>query len=118
MLGAPLSSLFVGKYKVVHTEEGAIVSLPVTCYFGNIIAFKRLIREVSSNRVTFDFSHTVHVDHTFMYELRALECNWGQEGRAIKLKNFDKLVPVSPHHAATRRVCHRDGILSGALAHR
>jgi hypothetical protein len=52
-----------------------------------------------------------------MHEIRALENNWRHHGRTLHLKGFDRLVPVSKHHSATRRQVGTPVIPSAALAH-
>ena len=117
-LGAPAGSLLKGRIQARTKQVGVIkISLPRAAFFGNVIAFKRCLLTVSEGDIEIDFRQTVHVDHTFMHEVRALECNLGQEGRRVILKDFEKLVPVSDHHAATRRHAGGQGVVRGALAH-
>ena len=117
LLGAPFRSLFRSKFAVRSLGDKTIVQLPRTCFFGNVIGFKRIVREIKGNDVEFDFTSTLHVDHTFMHEIRALENSWKNQGRTLHLKGFDRLVPVSKHHSATRRQLGTPVIPSAALAH-
>lgn len=115
-MGAPLGSLFVPVVRRRRLDDGhKIVSLPPTCFFGNVISFKRIIDHVRDRDIELDFSGTVHVDHTFMQEVRSLETDLAKVGRRVILSNFDKLVPVSTHHAACRRL-QADRFIGQALA--
>lgn len=103
-LGAPISSLFTPVIKRRRYAEGrTVIGLPPTCFFGNVISFKRVLEKVKDGDVEFDFSGTLHVDHTFMREIRSLEFDLQLEERKVILRDFDKLIPVSEHNAATRR---------------
>jgi hypothetical protein len=69
-----------------------------------VISFKRVVDHVRDVDIELDFSQTIHVDHTFMHEVRSLERDLGQQGRKVVLVGLDRLVPVSEHHAASRSV--------------
>lgn len=103
VMGAPLSSLFTPITRRRRISEGhKVLLLPATCFFGNLISFKRVVDHVRDADIELDFSHTVHVDHTFMHEIRSLEREIRGRGGRLILIGFDRLVPVSEHHAASR----------------
>jgi MFS superfamily sulfate permease-like transporter len=105
VMGAPVSSLFT---PVMQAREGAeghkVVRLPTTCFFGNVISLKKVINSINDSVIELDFSQTIHVDHTFMQELRGLERDLSARGGKLILRVFDRLIPVSEHHAACRYV--------------
>lgn len=105
VLGAPYKSLLTPvQAPRVGVAGKAVINLPATCFFGNVISFKRVIGAIEQGDVELNFSATAHVDHTFMHEVRLLESDYAHAGRKVVLKDFDKLIPVSDHHAACRRV--------------
>jgi hypothetical protein len=69
-----------------------------------VISFKRVVDHVRDIDIELDFSQTVQVDHTFMHEIRSLERAVISRGGKVLLTGFDRLVPVSEHHAASRYV--------------
>lgn len=105
VLGAPVSSLLSPIPTAQPTGGGGhVIKLPATCFFGNVITFKRAISDVKAGALELDFTNTVHVDHTFMREIRSLEADMELEGRHLVLRGLNKLVPVSEHRAACRRL--------------
>ena len=104
-MGAPVSSLFTSvSDSGSSTGNTKVIRLPATCFFGNVISFKKIIDGTQSGGIQLDFSGTVHVDHTFMHEIRSLERDLGQQGREVVLIGIERLVPFSAHHAASRSV--------------
>ena len=105
VLGAPVSSLLSAVPAAQSGVDGDyVIKLPPTCFFGNVISFKRALATVKGGSLELDFTHTGHVDHTFMHEVRLLETDMELEHRRIILRGIDKLVPVSAHRAACRRL--------------
>lgn len=105
VMGAPVSSLFTPIARRRRVSEGRkVIFLPTTCFFGNVISFKRVVDHVRDIDIELEFSQTVHVDHTFMHEIRSLERGVVSRGGTVILTGFDRLVPVSEHHAASRYV--------------
>jgi MFS superfamily sulfate permease-like transporter len=104
-MGAPVASLFT---PVQHARGGGdqsnVIRLPATCFFGNVISFKRVVDTIQDGDVELHFANTLHVDHTFMHEVRSLERDVSQRGGKISLIGLDRLVPVSEHKAASRSV--------------
>lgn len=104
-MGAPVSSLFTSVAdKDGQSGQTKVLRLPATCFFGNVISFKKIVDSVQSGDIELNFTNTVHVDHTFMHEIRSLERDLGHQGRKVNLVGLDRLVPVSEHHAASRSV--------------
>jgi len=105
-MGAPVTSLLSQiKTTPSFAKKSLAVKLPQTCFFGNVMSFRAAVKEAEKMEdVEFDFSETVHVDHTFMHELIAVNCECEQQGCKICLKDFEKLVPVSEHEEASRRI--------------
>jgi MFS superfamily sulfate permease-like transporter len=104
-MGAPLSSLFTPVTRRRRVSDGRkVIFLPVTCFFGNVISFKRVVDHVRDVDIELDFSQTAHVDHTFMHEIRSLERELALYGGKVIMVGLDRLVPVSNHHAASRSV--------------
>ena len=118
-MGAPISSLFTSVSDKGGTAENTkVIRLPATCFFGNVISFKRIVDGVQSGDIELDLSNTVHIDHTFMHEVRSLERDVSQRGGKVTLIGLDRLVPVSEHHAASRslpgeRCCGRGALARG-----
>ncbi len=105
MLGAPISSLVTPVARARKATEGhKVIILPTTCFFGNMISFKRVVTSISDGVIELDFTHTAHVDHSFMQEVRALERDRSAKGGKVILRGLDRLIPVSEHHAASRYV--------------
>lgn len=105
MMGAPVSSLLTPVKKVRASQDGrTIIELPTTCFFGTVISFKRMISSLGDGEVELEFSQTVHVDHTFMHEIRSLEREREAQGMKVVFRGFERLIPVSDHHAACRYV--------------
>jgi MFS superfamily sulfate permease-like transporter len=104
-MGASVRSL-VTVVKPGHqvSDTLTVIHLPSACSFFNIISFKRVLDALKTKDIELDFSDTVLVDHTFMHEIRNLEREFGEQGRKVKLKNLDRLSPVSEHHSACRRL--------------
>lgn len=102
VMGASVGSLFEKVRLVSNSESGIVVAMPRTCFFGNVIGFKRALAASTRGDVTLDFQHTTVVDHTFMREIRALENQESLAGTRLVLLGFDRLVPVSSHHEAAR----------------
>lgn len=105
VMGAPIGSL-VEKVQVAPKDEtgGVTLSMPRTCFFGNVISFKRALVLTGDSSLTLNFRNTSVVDHTFMRELRALEHEASETGRKVLLVGLDRLVPVSNHYEAARRL--------------
>ena len=103
-MGAPVSSL-VGRVKRGHVDDTGtyVVKLPECCFFGNVISLKAALADARSAPLRLDFSGTALVDHTFMREVRAVECDASQSGRGFETPGLDRLVPVSSHYEASRR---------------
>ncbi len=104
-MGAPISSLFT-HVATAHGEgeHAKVLRLPATCFFGNVISFKRIVNEIQDSDIELNFFNTLHVDHTFMHEVRSLERDVSQRGGKVSLVGLDRLVPVSEHKAASRSV--------------
>jgi MFS superfamily sulfate permease-like transporter len=104
-MGAPLKSL-VSRVRPgeVHSQGQLIVKLPATCFFGNVIGFKAAMGEAGNAPLILDFSDTILIDHTFMREVRAVECEASQSGRFFLVPGLDRLAPVSGHYEAARRL--------------
>ena len=104
-MGAPISSLFI-HVATAHGEgeHAKVLRLPATCFFGNVISFKRIVNEIQDSDIELNFFNTLHVDHTFMHEVRSLERDVSQRGGKVSLVGLDRLVPVSEHKAASRSV--------------
>lgn len=104
-MGAPVQSLFTAvSDNRDNSERAKIIRLPATCFFGNVISFKRILSSSENGDIELNFSSTVHVDHTFMQEIRSLERDLGQQGRKVVMVGFERLIPFSEHHAASRSV--------------
>jgi MFS superfamily sulfate permease-like transporter len=104
-MGSPVQSLFTAVAdNAGNSERAKVIRLPATCFFGNVISFKRIISSSHSGDIELNFASTVHVDHTFMQEIRSLERDLGQQGRKVVMVGFERLVPFSEHHAASRSV--------------
>lgn len=108
LMGAPLRSL-VARIKEGECDPSGKVTMkmPETCFFGNTIGFKVAISKLGDQSVCLDFSETVHVDHTFMREIRMLESESSASGRSLHIVGLERLEPVSDHHEATRRLSIR-----------
>ncbi len=106
VMGAPLKSLFRGGVRTgaVQPDGTYLLRMPVTCFFGNVISFKREMARAEERHIVFDFSDTVLVDHTFMKEIRAVERDARERGLTVALRGVQKLVPVSHDDASCRRV--------------
>ena len=103
LLGAPLRSLFSRFPTGLKGPDGRFcVELPEACFFGNVIGFKRALASASDAPIKLDFTKCAYVDHTFMHELRS-----AQSGHDIQLVGLERLVPISEHSEATRRVVSR-----------
>ncbi|MEY4668759.1 MAG: hypothetical protein RL518_1458 [Pseudomonadota bacterium] len=102
-MGAPVSSLFTPVTEG-RGDAGQVkgIRLPATCFFGNVISFKRIVSAIQEGDIELDFRSTVHADHTFMHEIRALEREVTQRGGKVVMVGLDRLVPVSEHRAASR----------------
>jgi MFS superfamily sulfate permease-like transporter len=104
-MGAPLSSLLTPVSRRRRVSEGRkVILLPPTCFFGNVISFKRVVAHVRDVDIELDFSQTVHVEHTFMHEIRSLERGLEARGGKVIMVGLDRLIPVSEHRAASRSV--------------
>jgi MFS superfamily sulfate permease-like transporter len=104
-MGAPVSSLFTAVgHSHSEVDKTKFIRLPATCFFGNVISFKRVVDTIQDGDIELDFSTTLHVDHTFMHEVRSLERDVSQRGGKVSLIGLDRLVPVSDHKAASRSV--------------
>jgi MFS superfamily sulfate permease-like transporter len=105
MMGAPVTSLLAPVTRGREAAEGhKVIILPTTCFFGNMISFKRVVNYMTDLVIELDFSHTVHVDHTFMHEVRSLERELRARGGKVIFCGFNRLIPVTEHHAACRYV--------------
>ncbi len=103
-LGSSFRSLFAGVRKSPIALDGKIrVVLPATCFFGNVISFRAALADNDSKPLCLDFRATVMIDHTFMREVRAVECQCSQTGREFTALGLERLTPVSPHYEASRR---------------
>jgi MFS superfamily sulfate permease-like transporter len=115
-IGAPISSLRTPvTQNRSETGLSRVIGLPTTCFFGNVISFKHIVNGIPDGDIELDFSSTVHVDHTFMHEVRALERDVSHRGGKVIIVGLDRLVPVSDHHAASRSV-RTDRFIGRALA--
>jgi MFS superfamily sulfate permease-like transporter len=104
-MGAPVSSLFTPvQHPHSQGDKATVIRLPATCFFGNVISFKRVVDTIQDGDVELHFSNTLHVDHTFMHEVCSLERSVSQRGGKLSLIGLDRLVPVSEHKAASRAV--------------
>jgi MFS superfamily sulfate permease-like transporter len=104
-MGAPVASLFTPVQPARGGgDQSNVIRLPATCFFGNVISFKRVVDTIQDGDVELHFANTLHVDHTFMHEVRSLERDVSQRGGKISLIGLDRLVPVSEHKAASRSV--------------
>jgi MFS superfamily sulfate permease-like transporter len=106
LMGAPLKSLLRGGLRpaVVQPDSSVLLQLPTSCYFGNVISFKREMARARAGQVVLDLSDTVLVDHTFMKEIRAVEREIAERGGSVLLRGLHKLVPVSHDHTSSRRL--------------
>ncbi len=105
VMGSPIGGLFervgVGR---TGSDGSVSMTLPRTCYFGNVIGFKNAVAAAADKPLVLDFHNSCLVDHTFMRELRAIELEALQSGRAVEIRGLERLVPVSSHSEAARRV--------------
>ena len=118
VMGASLPSLFVPVDRRRRVAEGRkVIFLPPTCFFGNVISFKRVVDHVRDVDIELDFQNTVHVDHTFMHEIRCLERSLASRGGKVILTGLSRLIPVSEHASASRSV-RGDGLFGHPVVSR
>jgi MFS superfamily sulfate permease-like transporter len=99
-LGSPVKALFSKFSSGALKDDGCYhLELPTVCFFGNVIGFKREMDKAGDVPIVLDFSRCLYVDHTFMHEVRNL-----QSVSNAQLVGLEKLIPISDHSAATRRV--------------
>jgi len=116
VMGSPIGGLLERVSSGRVGSDGSVcMSLPRTCYFGNVIGFKNAVASAGDNPLVLDFRNTCLVDHTFMREIRVLESESHHSGRSIEVQGLERLVPVSSHSEAARRISS-DGRIQGALA--
>lgn len=103
VMGAPLRSLASRVKPGIADGNGEIcIKMPANCFFGNVISFKSALQKASDMPLRLDFSETVLVDHSFMREVRAVECAASQESRSFATPGLERLAPVSSHYEAAR----------------
>lgn len=80
------------------------VCLPGSCFFGNVIGFKKVLDSLESKNVILDFSATKLVDHTFMKEVRRIERDRVGGSSQVRIEGLDRLCPVSEEDTALRHI--------------
>jgi MFS superfamily sulfate permease-like transporter len=99
-LGAPLSSMLAKVTAGVKGSDGRQqIVFPRACTFGNLMSFKKVVREAQGQPLSIDFSKTEYIDHTFMHELRSVEAE-----NDVTIVGLERLTPISDHPQAMRRV--------------
>lgn len=105
VMGAPLRSLVKRVPMSTGSVDGQVrIAMPQTCFFGNVISFKQAVAASRGHAVILDFQDTGLVDHTFMREIRVAENDSRKQGRSLELSGINRLIPVSEHSEAARRV--------------
>ncbi len=104
-LGAPLRSLFRTIKDGTMSDDGVFtLKLPESCFFGNVVGFRRQMDSAQGRDIVLDFSETIIVDHTFMCQVNEIESVCACAGFTLQKRNFNRLLPVSNHHEASHRL--------------
>ena len=109
IMGAPIKSLVSRVRPGTPGVDGRVtIKLPTACFFGNVIGFKQALAQAGDAPLCIDFTASVLVDHTFMREFRAIECDCSQSGRSLVSPGLERLTPVSSHYESARRLVVRE----------
>jgi MFS superfamily sulfate permease-like transporter len=102
--GAPVSTLFKARYEVNQSGDNYLVKVKGAAIFSNFLGYKKLWNTFKAGAsVTFDFSESKLVDHSFMENLHHFEEEFHSQGGSIKVTGLDKFNPFSRHPMAARK---------------
>lgn len=103
--GAPVGGLFRAKYDLAEMTDSYYVKIKGAAIFSNFLGYKSMWAKLSSGKlVTFDFSETKLVDHSFMEQLHHFEEDYHSKGGNVKLVGLEKFNPFSSHPLAARKL--------------
>jgi MFS superfamily sulfate permease-like transporter len=103
--GAPISSLFKANYEVNKTAKTYYVKIKGAAIFSNFLGYKKLWATLKpGTAVTFDFTESKLVDHSFMENLHHFEEDFHLHGGSVTLVGLEKFNPFSNHPMAARKV--------------
>jgi MFS superfamily sulfate permease-like transporter len=103
--GAPIGSLFKAKYEVVEKPDGYDIKVKGAAIFSNFLGYKKLWASLKpGKKVSFDFTESKLVDHSFMEQLHHFEDDYHATGGSVSLIGLEKFNPFSSHPLAARKI--------------
>ncbi|MFM9908104.1 MAG: SulP family inorganic anion transporter [Chitinophagaceae bacterium] len=102
--GAPVGSLFKAKYELKEADNSYHIKINGAAIFSNFLGYKKLWAKLATGKkVTFDFSDSKLVDHSFMEQLHHFEEDYHNKGGDVTLIGLEKFNPFSSHPLAARK---------------
>ncbi len=102
--GAPIISLFKAKFELIDHGNSYDIKVKDSAIFSNFLGYKKLWNSLKPGKqVTFNFSETKLVDHSFMEQLHHFEEKYHETGGQVTLVGLDKFNPFSKHPLAARK---------------
>jgi MFS superfamily sulfate permease-like transporter len=102
--GAPIRSLFKARYILHEYNDFYTIKVIDAGIFSNLIGYKKLFHQLKPGRkVTFNFSESKIVDHSFLEALHHFEEEYTHTGGDVKVQGFDNFKASSNHPLATRK---------------
>ena len=103
--GAPVSSLFKAHYDLRETGEGYMIRVQQSAIFSNLLGFQKMWSKLQpGKKITFDFSETKLVDHTFQESLHHFEEDYHLSGGQVIITGLTKHKSASGHQLATKKL--------------
>ena len=106
--GASLKSLFKAHYTISKKENETIIKVYKSAIFSNLIAYKAMLNEIpEQQKVRFNLSHALLVDHSFLEFITHFETRYNDQGGDFKISGLEGHKSLSNHPlSAKKKKCY------------
>lgn len=103
--GAPVGSLFKAKYELQESGNNITIKVMDSALFSNILGFQKMWNALKPGKhITFNFSETKLVDHTFQEALHHFEEDYHGTGGHVSITGLDNHTGLSAHPLAAKKL--------------
>lgn len=103
--GASLKTIFKADIHIESYDNIHTIYIKKAAVFSNFMNFSKVISALPpAEKVIIDFSQAHLVDHSFISQIMNLRNEWKAQNKVIEFTAWEKLVPVSDHPMASRKL--------------
>ncbi len=103
--GAPVESLFKASYDIQESNDNITINVKQSAVFSNLLGFQKMWNTLKpGKKITFNFSETKLIDHTFQEALHHFEEDYHSTGGNVTLSGLENHQGLSAHPMAARKL--------------